>query len=432
MQPKGSEVRAIAARVIEDVLTHGNTLDTALGQARHLPDNDKKLVHAICGFVFRRLPEIDRVIGRFTRKKGAVKPAILHNLLRVGVAQLLYMEIPPHAALNTVVSAAASLNLFRQKSFVNAVLRALQRDLESIKAAPLTALECLPEWLAKTWVQAYGENDAARIAEAVSHQAPLDISFFNLKAKDEWGQVLGGELLSDWSMRLDAPAGQLATWPGFDAGAWWVQDFASSLPINALPDVAGKSVLDIGAAPGGKTMQLLGRGAKVTALDASEARTTRLRDNLARVDKAQDAHIVVADARSWQANDEFDVVVIDAPCSSTGTLRRHPELPWIRTQKQLSDLVVTQREIMAHASKMVRSGGLMLYCTCSLQPEEGEIQVKEFLSAHNDFKELGGVPDSLKPYLNKGLNDIGYRTMPYYLADKGGMDGFFFALLQKQ
>lgn len=429
---QGVEPRVVAASILNEVLQEGKTLDDALSYAKHLPEIDKKLVHAICGYVFRRLPEIDRVIDRVTRKKSPVKPSILHNLLRVGIAQLLYMDIPPHAALNTTVSAAVPLKLFRQKAFVNGVLRTVQRDQDVLLSPRMTALECLPEWLRTSWVKAYGENDASQMADTISYQAPLDITFASPQVKDEYGQDLGGETILPWSMRIRERTSHVMSWPGFDTGAWWVQDVASSIPINMLGDITGKTALDIGAAPGGKTLQLVTKGAKVTALDDSASRTTRLRDNLRRVVPNQKVNVVVADARSWQTTDAFDVVVIDAPCSSTGTLRRHPELPWIRSQKQVMDLVVTQREIMDHAADLLSVNGVMLYCTCSLQPEEGEKQVEVFLQKHKNFKMLINIPEVLSPYVRKGLGDVGFRTFPHDMVDKGGMDGFFFCLMQKQ
>lgn len=432
---QGVVTRQVTAQALAMVFESGKNLDDALGQAMskfRLPENDRRLVHAIAGTVFRHLPQIDAALIRVMAQKRDPKPKILHNVLRVGVAQLLYMEIPDHAAISTTVSAAGSLKLERQKSFVNACLRSVQREKEALLSEPVHPLDRLPPWLAHNWFTHYGEERATHMAEASLNQAPVDITFNELKAPHKDTQSPLGEPLAPWSFRSHESGSQVTSWPGFKEGAWWVQDIAASLPINMLGDVRDKSVLDIGAAPGGKTMQLLTKGARVTALDISASRMTRLSENLARVKGVHPVKTVVADACKWTPPMPFDAIVLDAPCSSTGTLRRHPELPWIRSEKEVITLGMIQRDLLASASKMLAESGLLLYCTCSLQPEEGESQVEAFLADHKDFKEIRSVPEALEPFLTSGLNDIGFRTFPDTLADKGGMDGFFFALLQRQ
>ena len=437
-QEQGVASRVAASQVLDHVLNTGKSLDDALdhvlGTSR-MPENDQKLVRAICMTVFRHLPQIDETLRQVMAQKRDPKPKILHNVLRVGVAQLLYMDVPDHAAISVTVSASGSLKLNRQKSFVNACLRSVQRERGDAAPAPVPHLDRLPAWLSDNWIKHYGQQRAERIAKASLQPAPIDITLSNLHALHENGQYPDGDALVPWSIRVSNPVGQVTSWPGFSSGAWWVQDLAASLSINMLGDVHDKSVLDIGAAPGGKTMQLTTRGARVTAIDISGSRMARVAENLKRISQNKTMHPVkrvTADACTWESIEAFDAIVIDAPCSSTGTLRRHPELPWIRSENEVMNLSMIQRDLLTHASKMVKSGGHLLYVTCSLQPEEGEIQVEWFLNQNKEFKEIKDIPESLHGFLSPGLNGIGFRTFPDKLAEKGGMDGFFMVLLQRQ
>jgi 16S rRNA (cytosine967-C5)-methyltransferase len=297
----------------------------------------------------------------------------------------------------------------------------------------------LPEWLTARWVAHYGESDAQALAAVVTKEAPVDISIKDADASHEKGQLPEGETLIKGSVRVRQGASQITSWPGFNEGAWWVQDIAASLPIRMLGDVAGKSVLDVCAAPGGKTLQLAASGAKVTALDISASRMTRLSENLARVFPERGAQlpqhgveIVVADACSWRSDARFDVVVLDAPCTSTGTLRRHPELPWIHSENGLQKLGVIQHDLLRRSRDWLKDDGILLYCTCSLEPEEGENQIDAFLKENKDFKEIKEILSAVHPLVRPGARDFGFRAWPPLLAEKGGMDGFFMALLKKQ
>lgn len=429
----GVASRVAAARIMASVFEQKHTLDEALekiGAKQRLSDQDRRLVHAISGFVFRNLKTIDRAILTVMNRKRAASPVLLHQLLRVGVAQILYMDVAVHGAVHATVSATGSLHLGRQKNLVNAVLRSVQRQKEVLLSTPSSALDMLPEWLQKRWIQSYGEEGALKLSAQMRQEAPIDITLKDAQASLEWAQVLRAESISPGSLRVRQGVGHITSWPLYEEGAWWVQDLAASLPINMLEDVAGKSVLDMCAAPGGKTMQLAARGAKVTALDVSASRMQRVTENLARVRLEHQVQTVVADAVSWSPESRFDVIVCDAPCTSTGTLRRHPELPWNHEEKLLEKTTASQRAMLKRASKMLQPGGHILYCTCSMEPEEGENQVEEFLHNNKEFSELTVVPQHIKPFLKRGIRNIGWRTNPDALADKGGMDGFFIALLK--
>jgi len=416
------------------VLAKRMTIDDALDRVatkNRLSDEDKRLVHAISGCVFRKLPYIDTVLRHLMTQGKDPKPPILRNLLRVGIAQLLYMAVPEHAAVNTAVSATGSLRLSKQKGLVNAILRSAQRQKQQLLNDEPDALEMLPEWLKDGWIAHYGELESKAMAAAMAQEAPVDIVIKDAQASLYWAQMLEGEVLISGAVRVRQRGGHIASWPGFHDGAWWVQDLSASLPIKMLGDVSDKSVLDVCAAPGGKTQMLARGGAKVTALDIAPSRMKRVTENLARLNMAQQVQTVVADALKYKPATLFDIVVLDAPCSSTGTLRRHPELSWIHERNQLSKLTVIQRDMLRHCADLVKSEGIMLYCTCSLEPEEGESQVEAFLSERNDFKEIKRESDALSSLLQPGVGNIGYRTKPHVLASSGGMDGFFIALLKK-
>lgn len=432
---QGVASRVAAARALESVLTRKGTIDDALTEIyvkMRLNDEDRRLVHAICGYVFRNLPHIDACLNQVMNRKKDPDPVALHNLLRVGAAQLLYMEVAPHAAVDTCVSAAGSLGISRQKGLVNAVLRSVHRQKAQLLESHGGALEMLPAWLKSRWVDTYGESKAKDMAVAMAQEAPLDLGIKDAQASLEWAQTLGGDILIPGAVRMRQRAGHIMSWPGFGDGSWWVQDLAASLPINALGDIAGKSLVDVCAAPGGKSMQAASRGARVTALDVSGSRMQRVTENAARLKLADAVKTVVADARQWKPDVTPHIIVLDAPCSATGTLRRHPELPWIHEEKALEQLKVMQHELLWHCAGLLQRDGILLYCTCSMEPEEGEFQVESFLNHFKDFKEIRALPAVVHPYLAPGINNIGWRTNPADFADMGGLDGFFIAVLQKQ
>ncbi|MEP5278344.1 MAG: RsmB/NOP family class I SAM-dependent RNA methyltransferase, partial [Alphaproteobacteria bacterium] len=314
----------------------------------------------------------------------------------------------------------------RLAKLVNAVLRRLQREGGDALTGQDAARLNTPDWLWQAWEAAYGADICRAIAESHLSPAPLDIT-----VKDDaagWAERLGGTALSDRSLRLTdaAPVPEL---PGFAEGAWWVQDRAAALPVRLLGDVAGLSVLDLCAAPGGKTAQLAAAGARVTALDRSEKRLETLARNLDRL--GLQVETVAADALSWDAPTRFDAILLDAPCSATGTIRRHPDLPHLKRPEDTAKLADLQDRLLARAAGWVRPGGVLVFATCSLQPEEGPERIRAFLSRQADFKtepattgESGVTPDMLSP-------EGWLRTLPCMAAGIGGMDGFFAAVLRR-
>lgn len=362
----------------------------------------------------------DRALGPFLRLKPS--PVVL-NALRLALVEIRVEGGAPHG----VVSAAVDLvkrgaGGSGQAALVNAVLRnALRQGPEAWEALPLPKL---PKWLRKRLVADYGKTSVAGMEAVFARVPPLDLTVTS--DPDGWAARLGGEVMPTGSVRL-AGAGQVSALPGFDAGAWWVQDAAAAVPVRALAPSPGMRVLDLCAAPGGKTLQMAAAGAEVTAVDISAARIGRVAENLARCGLS--AELVVADALLWQGG-PFDAVLLDAPCSATGTIRRHPDLPVAKQADDFGALFRLQERLIDRAAALVRPGGLIVFCTCSLLFEEGEAQIRGALARHSG---LVPVPDALAlPGIAADwIGAEGLRLRPDYWADRGGMDGFFVAVLRR-
>ncbi|MFP7672114.1 RsmB/NOP family class I SAM-dependent RNA methyltransferase [Marivita sp. S0852] len=367
----------------------------------------------------RYLGRADHVLAPFLQRQPPLK---VMNLLRMATVELMTGGAA-HGVVNEAVKYAGSTKKTApMKGLVNAVLRKITAlDQADWEAAPNTML---PKWLRPKLAKAWGKSGVAAIERAHAVPPPVDVS---VKSDPEsWADRLGGQLLPTGSVRL-ATRGQISALAGYADGAWWVQDAAAAMPAQLLGDVSGQRVLDICAAPGGKTMQLAAKGAEVTALDISETRMQRLRENLDRTKLS--ATPVVADALTYK-DAPFDAILLDAPCSATGTIRRHPDLPYVKTQTGIDDLVKLQRALLLASVQHLKPNGLLVYCTCSLLREEGEDQVKWLLSQTDDVQlqtphAPGLDPDWVSP-------EGGVRLRPDYWQDIGGMDGFYMALLRRK
>lgn len=392
-----------------------------------LDGRDRALVRAILGVCLRRRGEIEAALRGAIDKKLPDNAEPLLALLHVAAAQILFLDIPDHAAVNLAVEQAASdRRTGRARGLVNGVLRTLVREREAIRARPNAARINTPAWLFDRWSAAYGEATAEQIADAHLQQPGLDLSAKRDPAM--WAERLGGTLLPTGSIRL-VEAGRVTDLVGFDEGAWWVQDAAAALPARLLGNVSGKHVADLCAAPGGKTAALAASGAIVTAVDISEGRLNRVAENLRRL--GLEAELVAADLVKWEPAQEFDAVLLDAPCSSTGTIRRHPDIPWLKQELDIATLAALQAKMLDRAAAWVKPGGALVYCTCSLEPEEGESQVKPFLARHPDFSlapiephEIAGLAELITPAGTlRTLPCQGFGDAPILR----GMDGFFAA-----
>jgi 16S rRNA (cytosine967-C5)-methyltransferase len=431
----GLPARRAAVELLAAVLQRKQVLDDVLGRSLErgamfdLATRDRALARAIVAASLRQKGELDRVLFTFLERGLPDKSGTLYPILLAGAAQLIFLKTPPHAAIDLAVTLAQyDPKAKRYDKLVNAVLRRVANEGEAIASALDAARVNTPDWLWSRWVSYWGEARAHAIAEANLIEPPLDLTVKTNPAL--WAEQLSGRVLVTGSVRL-LPKGRIESLASYDEGAWWVQDVAASLPAKLLGHVAGQPVADLCAAPGGKTAQLVLGGASVIAVDNSKTRLKLLAENLKRLHL--EAELVEADAASWQPGGLFDAVLLDAPCSSTGTIRRHPDIPYVKSAKDIEALAALQARLLDNAARLVRPGGKLVYSTCSLEPEEGEAQIAAFLTRNAAFSidpispaELYGQAQWIEP---SGC----LRTFPYELkldsAEWSGMDGFFAARL---
>ena len=418
-----SSARMAAAAAVTAVLSDGVQLELALDQSpgfHELDPRDRAFARNMVSTLFRRMGQVDIVLKPHIRREP---PLFIKNVLRLGTVQLLILKTPVHAAVGESVEIVKSRSKYKAfAGMVNAVLRKVG-DSGGKALAQTTPQDNLPGWLRGSWQHDYGRTEMRRMARQFMDAPPIDLTV--KKDPDGWAQRLGGEILFGNTIRL-ASARSIPDLPGFDEGDWWVQDISASIPVQIAGDLAGKSVLDLCAAPGGKTAQMAAMGAKVTALDKSENRLKRVAENLERLNLK--AELIAADALEWGVPERrFDLVLLDAPCSATGTFRRHPDVVHSKSPQSISRLIRLQEALLRRAARWVRPGGSLIYCTCSLQTDEGEGQAAKFLKHNSNFtiSPIGRIDELNFP---ERAYDQGYlRLLPHFLEAKGGMDGFFTA-----
>ncbi|MFZ4806324.1 MAG: RsmB/NOP family class I SAM-dependent RNA methyltransferase [Hyphomicrobiaceae bacterium] len=419
-----------AASVIVSVLSFGRAMgDAEIWADRNVLKNtliprDRAQSRMIATTVLRRTGEIEAAIEPFLDRPLPSQPPLLRAILYAGAAQLMFLETPAHAAINIAVEHASRVpETNRFDGLINALLRKVAGavDARSLEHDPLRNI---PDWLMQRWIRTYGEEDARRIAEASLREAALDIT---VKSDPEkWAAELGGIVLPTGTVRTPAK-GRIDALPGFSEGEWWVQDAAAALPARLLGDVAGLTIADLCAAPGGKTADLVARGAKVTAVDISLERLGRVRENLSRLKLS--AEVVEADAGLWLPEQRFDAVLLDVPCTATGTIRRHPDILRLKRSEDIAKIVDSQARLLRNAIQLVKPGGLVVYCTCSLEPEEGVELVGRFLAGTTSVErvpieagEAGIAAEWLTP---RGE----LRTLPFHMPHEqpelAGLDGFY-------
>ena len=417
--PEGLAPRMAALALAQAGTARRGGLEEALGQPAFtaLSPRERAFARALAGTVLRRLGPLDAALDA---RLQSPPPEAARWLLRLGAAQVLYMGVATYAAVSVTVDQAAQANATRPyKGLINAVLRGLARD-EARAVDPETLA---PPWLLARWRSAFGPAQAREIAAEIASEPSTDLSLRTPVEAALLG-TLQAERTATGGLR-SALKGDVADWPGYGEGLWWVQDAAAALPARLLRLQAGQDALDLCAAPGGKTLQLASAGARVVALDRSAARLKRLAENLARVGLS--AEIVVADAAVWDDPRAFDAVLLDAPCSATGTFRRHPDVLWAARPGDIAKLAAVQARLLDAAAERVRPGGRLVYCVCSLEPEEGEAQAGGFLDRHADFAaepvaagEAGAPARALTP---EGF----VRLLPGAAEPDLGGDGFFIA-----
>ena len=420
----GVEARLVAGLLLNAALEKRAGLDEALSQspARDLPPQDRAFARAVAMAALRRLGEIDQILERRLQK---APPLAVLTILRIALAQTLVLETPAFAAVSTAVKLAERDPKTRPyKNLVNAVLRGVGRDGPGLT----TAESNLPDWLAQRWRATYGEAALIGLALATREEPATDLTARPGVDPVELAAAVEGEALPGGTVRT-GKRGDVAAWPGFEAGDWWVQDAAAAVPARLLAVKAGETALDLCAAPGGKTLQLAAAGAEVTALDRSEARLKRLRQNFERMNLQ--AEVVAVPAEDWQDDRAFDAVLLDAPCTATGTYRRNPEVLRATRPADVAKLADVQHRLLDVAAAKVKPGGRLVYCVCSLEREEGETQVIAFLRRNPAFRTVRAVPAEVGAP-DEALTPEGWlRILPSQWAEKGGLDGFFAAKLER-
>lgn len=429
--PSGLPARLVAADALDRILRANLPLEEALEAAAGLDPRDRALAYRIVATALRRLGTLRAIFGMLLERGTPRSAPKVETVLLVGAAQILFMDVPDHAAVGLSVEVARhdkSTGGFA--GLINAVLRRLTREGQDLLAQVAPQLLDTPDWLRTRWTATYGADATRAICEALLNEPPLDLT---VKADPEgWAQTLGGTLTPTGTVRL-ANAGPIRALPGFEEGAWWVQDAGAALPARLLGDVRGRRVADLCAAPGGKTAQLAAAGADVTAVDRSADRLTRLKENLARLGLA--ASVIQADATTFKA-EPFHAILLDAPCSATGTLRRHPDVAWSKSPADIGTLAALQSRLIDHAAELLAPGGVLVYSTCSLEPEEGEAQIEALLARRPDM-ERAPIDKNEHPGLEKFITPQGdLRTLPSDWPaprpELSGIDGFFAARLRKR
>ncbi len=432
----GMPARALAADLAAAVFK-GKILDQLLDTGKLadryqlLEPRDRALARAIVATTLRRNGQISDAIGRFLERPLPEDLLQLKAIMHVAAAQVLFMGIADHASVAIAVEQVdADRDCRPFKGVANAILRRVAREKDLILADQDAVKLNTPEWLLSRWTETYGEETARAIAAAHMVEPSLDLT---VKSDPEgWAARLGGIVLPTGSVRV-VVQGAVEKIDGYDEGAWWVQDAAATLPVRLLGDVKDKKVGDLCAAPGGKTALLAHLGAKVTSVDSSGHRLQRLRRNLFRLELPADT--VMADATEWMGS-TFDMILLDAPCTATGTMRRHPDGAFLKGPESIATLAGLQRRLLDHAIRMLRPGGLLVYSTCSLEPEEGPDQIRRLLLIDAPVERVPVSADEVFGLSELITPDGDVRTLPIHLPNPdprlAGMDGFFAARLRRK
>lgn len=423
--------RSAALDIIGSVLPRGAALDEAL--ARHdgmgrLDSRDRAFARLLIATTLRRLGQIDGLIDTCLDHPLGRKAGRIQDILRLGVCQLVFLAIAPHAAVHGTVDLVGKNRAYR--GLVNAVLRRIGRDGGDLAEGQDAARLNTPDWLWRRWCAAYGETATRAIAEAHLADPPIDFTIKKDPGSDPrgWAARLHATILPTGSLRR-TEGGAIEALDGYGEGAWWVQDAAAALPVRLLGAIAGETVIDLCAAPGGKAAQLAAAGANVIALDRDRARLARLEANLGRLGLA--AETVHADATAWRPERPATHLLLDAPCSATGAIRRHPDIPHLKKPDDIDRLARLQDRLLDAAANMLAPGGLLVYCVCSLEPEEGPERIAALLARHPGLARepvTAALPDGLDELITA---DGDLRTLPCHLAELGGLDGFYAARLRR-
>lgn len=432
---KGIEMRRAALAIIEAVFDGGQMLDVAQqAEGKELDARDRAFLKQLTTLYFKKRGSLRWVIRQLMERPLPVKMIAVERLIELGIVQILFMRTADHAAVDQsvrLIGSRRNTSERNMKGLANAVLRnAIRQRDELLIGVEAETLIDLPGWLRKRWVLKMGEETVKAIALSMRQDVSIDITVKDPAERKHFAEAFGADILPTGSLRLKQ-ATDITQLEGFTEGRWWVQDMAAAIPATLFGSLKGKHVADLCAAPGGKTMQMAALGAKVTAIDRSSQRMPRLWQNLERTQLTDSVEPMVKDIMEWKADKAITHILLDAPCSATGTMRRNPDGPWLKSVKQIRELTLMQSNMLDHVFAQLPIGGRLIYCVCSLEDEEGPDQINAFLERTSDAKlapitsdEVGGV--------NELCSESGYlRCRPDFLAEQGGMDGFFAARIDK-
>lgn len=434
----GLETRIAATKLLSAIIDKKTSMDGLTDPKGGNPaflalsQQDRLLVKAILLSVLRHYQTIDAFIDKLLDKPLPHGAVSLRRIIEIGAAQIIYLDVPDHSAVDLAVEQAnADPRNKRFAKLVNAILRRMSREKKKRMPGFQHKIVNLPPWFYDRMIAHYGADRARDMADLMSEPAPIDLTVKS-DAKG-WADKLGGVVLADHSIRLEKLDGPIQSLEGFEAGQWWVQDVAASLPARLFGDLTGQRVVDLCAAPGGKTAQLILAGAKVTALDRSKSRLNRLQENLDRLQLQAD--LQMSKMEEFKPDALYDAALLDAPCSSTGTMRRHPDIVWTKNADDITYLAGVQKQMLAHAIKLVRPGGLIVFSNCSMEPEEGEHMMEAFLDEYeSDVSRESPDPTLIKGF-EHAITEHGFiRTTPEFKINQDpdliGLDGFFATILK--
>jgi 16S rRNA (cytosine967-C5)-methyltransferase len=434
----GLPPRRAAYKALCRVILKGQSLEECSGVFKELSAQDHKFARALTLSTLRHYGALEHIVRQSSSTGKKIKPKELSIIACMGAAQLKLLEVPDHAAVDATLKLAAKEGFVRQKGFLNAVLRKIAKEPQK-EVKTDANMTHIPDWMLQSWGKAYGAEELNNLLDALATEAPLDITCPDESKRKHLIATYGDAItpIGLHSLRFTGEHPNVVDIEGFKEGYWWVQDAASAYPVSALinlPALAEKGdtlkILDICAAPGGKTMQLAHTGAHVTALDISDKRLERLRENIKRTKLDKNVKIVQGDALSHQGS--YDIILLDAPCTATGTLRRHPDAAFSKTKAQMDELIALQNDMLAHAYNLLSPNGYLLYCTCSLQKEEGENILNQFIKKEYSSHLLNiSSPDILESNISETVDKNNFfRSLPHTPPLHG--DGFFAALIQKK
>jgi 16S rRNA (cytosine967-C5)-methyltransferase len=425
--------RVVGCNILDEVLKSKKPLDIVLEQStefKTLAGRDRSFCRMIVSTALRRKGQIDFLIRKASDNNSLPDVSYIANILRVSCAQIAFMNVPDYATVNEAVNIAESKNYKQFKAYINAVLRKISQNYKEWLQKQDEVTANIPDWLLKEWIKDYGLSEAAKIGQASLCEAPLDITLKSMEESKYWEGTLSAKTLPTGTLRVGSQ-GVITELEGFKEGHWWVQDAAAAIPVALFGDVRGEKVVDLCAAPGGKTAQLASLGAMVVAVDRSTARLQRLKENLVRLNLVSSVEIETADSTVWFPKKKVGFVLLDAPCTATGTIRRNPDLLHNKSFKDMERLISIQERLIDNALNMLAPNGILLYCTCSIQKSEGEDIINQLIDRRSDIKrcpidskEFGGANDMI-------TEDGDLRVFPYHFAAYGGIDGFYCSRLEK-